>query len=103
MVKLELLAKEYHNNIQKRRVYDLARNPQNKLLKRYEPMGIEDSPVRAMIDKANRVLSELPGVRSRSHVRLPSRGSPTKNISLNKASPVKTIEDSPGSTRKNPF
>ena len=69
MMKLDVLAKEYHSNIQKRRVYDLARNS-HKSMSRFDPNNAE-SPLKQMVGRANQFLKEFSQrTKAKSHVRL---------------------------------
>jgi len=57
MTKLDVLAKEYHSNIQRRRVYDLASNT-HKSMNKFDPNNAE-SRVRQMVGRANQFLKEF--------------------------------------------
>lgn len=87
MTKLDILAKEYHSNIQKRRVYDLARNA-HKSMNRFDPNNAE-SPVRQMIGRANHFLKDFSErAKAKSHAKLNTKPlSPLKTFEVVTTSP----------------
>jgi hypothetical protein len=80
MTKLDVLAKEYHNNIQKRRVYDLARKPYRSVGK-YSSNNAE-SPIKQMVNKANQHLNDFTiKAKAKSQAKLNTKPlSPQKNL-----------------------
>jgi hypothetical protein len=90
MTKLDVLAKEYHSNIKKRRVYDLARKP-HRSQGRNGPNNAE-SPNKSIVNKANQFLIDFTDkTKAKSQARLNTKPqSPQRNFSQSiKTSPDK--------------
>jgi|JI6StandDraft_1071083.scaffolds.fasta_scaffold06860_10 hypothetical protein len=107
MTKLDILAKEYHSNIQKRRVYDLARNS-HKSMSRFDPNNAE-SPIKQMVGRANQFLKDFSDrQKAKSMARFNNKPlSPIKQYEVQYAANTTNLispdKNSPQVTRKNPF